>query len=152
MRHIKIITLSVVLMALFSISATFAGSFPSFLVGTWKVENQNTYEQWDRQDSHHLKGVGYKINDGQKVITEYLDIKYVGKDIIYSATVLSQNDGKTITFTLNHRNGNIFSFENPRHDFPKKIIYQKISDDEIFIEVTGAADKGFSYNMKRKQN
>lgn len=157
MRHFKTITLSLILMTFFGISTGFAHNFPAFLEGTWKAEGQNIYEHWDRPDGTHLKGYGYKIIEGKQVITEYLEIKFVDGDLIYAATVLNQNDGKTIHFTLNYRTEHltdpeekIFSFENPDHSFPKRIVYRKINSDEIFVEVRGKGNEGFAYTMKRQ--
>jgi uncharacterized protein YciI len=43
-----------------------------------------------------------------------------------------------------------FTFENPNHDFPKKIIYQKLSDTEIFVQVSGDKQKVFAYKMQKQ--
>jgi len=42
---------------------------------------------------------------------------------------------------------NKLSFENEKHDFPNKIQYTQINENEIFVEVLGKNNEGFSYKM-----
>jgi len=133
--------------------STFAQStFPSFLEGTWKAEDKEIYEHWDKLNDNMLKGFGYKIKDKQWQVSEYLDISQNKKQIFYTATVTTQNQGKSIPFKLTVSDSKNFTFENPKHDFPKKIVYQKLSDTEFLVQVSGdASQRSFSYKMK-KQN
>jgi len=124
-------------------------SIPVFLQGTWKVENKETYEVWEMVTINEFVGESYKIEDGTKVVTEKLSIKNDENGIIYTAVVLKQNQGKGINFMLNQVNENTYSFENPSHDFPKKIVYQEISDNQVYVQVLGKNEKGFSFNMFR---
>lgn len=121
---------------------------PFFLRGTWKMENQEVYEHWDKLNDRTMKGFTYKMADDLMVITEYLDLSRTGNEITYTATVLNQNQGKGITF-YHTPSDSSFVFENPEHDFPKRIEYRKISDKEIFVTVSGSGDRGFSYTMNR---
>lgn len=125
-------------------------SIPSFLQGTWKIENKEHFEHWDQLDNQTLRGFAYKLENGQMKVSEYLDISERDKTILYTATVLNQNNGKGVEFKL-IRADSIVIFENPVHDFPKKISYQKLSNNEIFVQVSDGKQKTFSYKMK-KQN
>lgn len=114
-------------LSLFLISATFtqvlAQQLPDFLPGTWKVENKEIYEHWDKINDNNLKGFSYKMKDGKMVVTEYLEIKRNDKNVIYTATVLKQNQGIGIDFKLTQFDS-LYSFENPSHNFPKnKMIF-----------------------------
>lgn len=122
-----------------------------FLVGTWKVEGKETYEVW-KKTSNELTGSSYTIKNGEKIVTENLFIKTLNGNIVYEAMVLNQNEGKPIAFTLNSNTANGYSFENPTHDFPTKIIYRKISNSEMTVEVLGADDQGFSLKFIRQEN
>jgi hypothetical protein len=124
-----------------------AQQFPAFLHGTWKLENKETYEHWDLLNENSLKGFSYKITNGKMVVTEYLEINKIGDEIIYTATVLNQNQGVGIDFKLNKKEG-IYLFENPNHDFPKFIQYEIISDNEMKIEV-GTVENNFSLIFQR---
>jgi uncharacterized protein YciI len=121
---------------------------PVFLQGTWKMENRDVYEHWDTINEHSMKGFAYKMDNGQMLISEYLDLSQTNNEITYTATVLTQNQGRGISFQLT-RSGAVWVFENPMHDFPQKITYSQRSENSIFVEVSGSGEKGFSYNMNR---
>lgn len=139
-----------ILIFLASSTAFAQSNFPDFLRGTWKMENKEIYEHWDMLNENSLKGFSYALNNGRIAVIEYLDITHLSNEITYTATVVGQNQGKGIGFKLT-KTGEIYTFENPNHDFPKKIVYQKFSDTEIFVEVSDGKGKGFSYKMT-KQN
>lgn len=145
MKHIFFI------ITLLAVNLTFGQSgIPDFLHGTWKMENEDVYEHWDKLNSRILKGFSYKIKNGQIEISEYLDISEKNNQTIYTAAVINQNNGKGIEFKLTKADST-FTFENPDHDFPKKISYQKLSDNEIFIQISDGNQKSFSFKMI-KQN
>ncbi len=121
-----------------------------FMIGTWKMEGKDQYEVWEKTKNKEFIGYSYKINNNEKIITETLSIKLMDDQIFYEATVPDQNDGKTIRFTLNAEINEYLSFENIEHDFPKKIQYKKINDDEIEVTVLGDQDNGFSYTQRKQ--
>lgn len=102
------------------------------------------YEFWEKSDAG-LSGYSFKIVNEEKVVTEDIAIKQAGETIVLEATVPDQNEGATVTFTLNPAIKNYLSFENLQHDFPKKIQYEKIDDRRIKVNVEGANGRGFSY-------
>lgn len=139
------------LTTLFVIKTAFVQTkLPDFLQGRWKMENKEVYEHWDRLNDQAMKGFSYSIKNGQVKVSEYLNIARDSKSIIYTATVLNQNQGKEIEFKMTKAD-DIWVFENPLHDFPQKIVYQKISGNEIIVELSGSGQKKFSYKMI-KQN
>jgi hypothetical protein len=117
-----------------------------FLVGTWKMEGKENYESWEKLN-HIFKGQSYKMVDGQKIVTEIIELRSDGDQIIYTPRVFDQNEGRPIQFILLKFDENVFSFENSDHDFPKKIQYKKRSKNELLISVLGENDKGFSYKL-----
>jgi len=122
-----------------------------FLVGTWKIEGKEQYEAWEKNSKNEFSGHSYKIDENQKTNLESSAIKMIDNQIIYEATVPDQNDRKTIQFILNSDIKSYFSFENIRHDFPKKIQYHKKSENEITIRVLGDEGKGFSYTLIKQE-
>jgi hypothetical protein len=115
------------------------------------MEGKEQYEVWEKNKNNELIGHSYKLNNNQKTISETLLIKKTGNQIIYEATVPDQNEGKTIQFILNADIKSYLSFENDKHDFPKKIQYKKINDDEIEVTVSGEKGKGFSYTQLKQK-
>ncbi|MBN9293667.1 MAG: hypothetical protein J0G96_06785 [Flavobacteriia bacterium] len=138
-----------IILAIFSVEYTFSQTtFPSFLEGTWKMENRDIYEHWDQLNPHSLKGFSYEISEGKRNITEYLDIAEDKGKINYTATVIGQNSGKGVTFRL-IKSDSVFVFSNPSHDFPKKIVYKKRSETEILVTISNEKDKEFSYTLHK---
>jgi hypothetical protein len=122
-----------------------------FLKGIWKVEHKENYEAWKINNDNSLEGNSYKIRNSAKRIDEYLSIKAVNGEIIYTAKVLDQNNGHPVDFTLNTAVTDKFSFENAAHNFPRKIQYTKLNDSTLFIAVLGENNKGFSYRMIKQR-
>jgi uncharacterized protein YciI len=140
------------MLILFLTGMTFAQSeMPFFLVGTWKMDDKELYEHWDKLNDQSLKGFSYSMSSGQMVVMEYLNITQTQNEIVYKATVINQNQGRDINFKLTGAD-NAYVFENPGHDFPKKIVHQKLNETELFVEVSDGNKKGFSYKMKKQLN
>lgn len=126
--------------------STAQNALPIFLEGTWKMENAEIYEHWDQLNNQTLKGFSYAVNNENVQVTEYLEITQNKKRVSYAATVLNQNNGKTIIFTQTaHKEA--FVFENKKHDFPQKIVYQKLNDQEVLVEVSTNNSKKYSYKL-----
>ncbi len=124
-------------------------AFPGFLEGTWKAENRDAYEHWDKLNESSLKGFAYKLEEERIRVTEYLEIGRKNQGLVYTATLADQNQGKGVDFRLVAAEGT-WTFINPGHDFPQKIVYRELSANEVFVEVSGGDGKGFSYKMIRQ--
>jgi uncharacterized protein YciI len=141
--------LFIILTTIFSYFTFGQTEFPDFLQGTWKIENKEVYEHWDKLNDKTLKGISYKLNGGQMHISEYLEICQQNNQTIYTASVINQNNGKSIDFKR-IKIDSTFTFENSNHDFPKRIVYQKMSDTEISVQVSDGNEKGFAYKMTKQ--
>jgi len=121
-----------------------------FFLGTWKREHKEQYEVWEKEGSLALKGYGFTIKEGMRVISETLSLRQMGDQVMYEARVPDQNDGKAVQFVLQKGIDSLFSFENPNHDFPQKIQYKKLDKDRLKVKVLGEDDRGFSYVQVRQ--
>jgi len=119
---------------------------PSFLAGTWKRINTETYEHWDQLNDRTLKGFAYKKDGDRMIVLEYLEITRQGSSILYTASVPDQNEGKPIDFRLVNSDGR-WVFENRKHDFPKQIIYEQPSEGEITVTLSDGAQKKRTIRM-----
>src|SRR5690606_37676524 len=127
--------LLVILTSIVSHLAFGQAEVPYFLQGTWKIQNKEIYEHWDKLNDKTLKGFSYKLNDGQMKVSEYLKIKQHDNHIVYTASVINQNQRKAVDLKLIKTDSN-FTIEYPNLDFPNKIVYQHLSDTEIFLQVS----------------
>ena len=135
----------------FGMSAIFSQeNFPHFLEGKWKVESQESYEEWTKHGDNSLKGISYTLKNGEFKLSEYLDIKVINKEVYYIPTVIGQNYNQEIRFKL-RKFDKSYIFENPLHDFPKVIQYNFKNKDTLGIVVGDGANKKFSYRLIKQK-
>ena len=145
----KIIIYLSLILFLFSCSGNKIDKLDLF-IGTWKLEGQDKFEFWEKQNKSKLIGNVYKFVDNEKIILENLSISEIDGKITLEAIVLNQNEGKPVEFILNEEEKECFSFENLNHDFPKKIQYKEISGNKMEISIYGEEGKAFSYNQLKE--
>ena len=112
------------------------------LMGKW-VNASNPamqYEEWTDTDSGGYAGVGYVIEDGDTTFFESLEIVKVNGVWTYNAQVNGGNNGEVIPFTLSRQSQQRIEFRNDGHDFPKKIGYEFVSEDELQAYIEGPRD------------
>ena len=123
--------------------------------GTWERidKSENQFETWEVAGKTQLKGKAIKIISQDTTLLETLEILQKGKKIYYLATVIGQNQGKSIPFLLTQQQDKIFRFENQKHEYPQVIEYTFLSDTEFSVQV-GALESGQitkSFGMKFQQ-
>lgn len=125
----------------------FAQSFPEVFIGTWKDSVTGIYETWEEAGDKHLKGFSYEIKNGEKVISEYIDLTIDGNNMVYTVSVKNQNNEKPVSFVLSATDS-IYTFVNSAHDFPTYISYIVVSPDNIRAKV-GNKSRNFTLNYRR---
>lgn len=119
------------------------------LEGVWRMETKKgfMYEEWKKMDKNHLQSRGYMIRGVDTINTERVSLTRTKENIFYTPTVENQNDKKPIAFKLTSSTGNVFVFENPEHDFPKRIVYNLVSTDSLhaYIDDGKEATKKIQY-------
>jgi hypothetical protein len=112
------------------------------LMGKWvNATNQAMqYEEWRTTNPEGYAGVGYVIEAGDTTFFESLEIVKVNGVWTYHAKVDAGNDGEVIPFTLSRQSQQRIEFRNNGHDFPKKIGYEFISEDELQAYIEGPRD------------
>jgi hypothetical protein len=103
------------------------------LEGVWKMKTKKgaICEEWKKIDKNSLQSRGYMIKGTDTVINERVVLTRTKEDIFYTSTVEDQNDKKPVAFKLTSSSGNVFVFENPEHDFPKRIVYSLVTADSL---------------------
>ncbi|WP_412466782.1 DUF6265 family protein [Pedobacter sp. KLB.chiD] len=112
----------------------------SFILGSWEMQmpKSKIVEQWSQGDDKILKGKSYRVSaKGDSVLTETLQIRTKGKEVFYCSTVAKQNEGKEVCFKLISTKNKIYIFENAAHDFPQRIVYQKLGKNEMLAWIEG---------------
>lgn len=127
------------------------------LKGVWKMNNKRATicEEWEKIDKNYMQSKGYMIKGTDTIINERVALTRTKEDIFYTSTVESQNEKKPVTFKMTSATENIFVFENPLHDFPKRIVYQLISADSLYAFIDDAIEgtkKVQHFHYSRQKN
>lgn len=81
-----------------------------------------------------------------------MDLFQKSDSLILKISVKDQNNEKPVSFYLTKSNDNQLVFENPKHDFPNKIVYNKINSDSIVATIEGIKNgktQSEAFPMKR---
>jgi hypothetical protein len=124
------------------------------LVGLWKMETNRgvLYEEWQVQNDQTLKGRSFKVNNTDTVVLERTTLSLKGNSIIYSPAVTNQNNGQSVPFTLISAGNQRYVFENKKHDFPQRVIYQLGSNNVLQARIEGTKNgkqMGSDFNYSR---
>jgi hypothetical protein len=110
-----------------------------WLLGKWENNSAdgNLSESWTKVNDSIYDGESYFIKGKDTLHFEKIQMKQKGEDLFYIATVKGQNNDKPVTFKHNDTIEKQLVFENPKHDFPQKIVYSQITKDSIVIQISG---------------
>ena len=111
----------------------------NWLLGNWenKSADGNLLETWKKVNDSVYDGESYFIKGKDTLHFEKIQMKQKGEALFYIATVKGQNNDKPVTFIHNDTIEKQLVFENPKHDFPQKIVYSRITKDSIIIQISG---------------
>ena len=95
-------------------------------------------ERWKQENDSVYLGESYFVMNGKDtVFAETVRLEETGGKLKYIVTVPGQNNGQPVPFEMTSATENQLVFENSQHDFPSKIIYNKITADSIMAEISG---------------
>lgn len=112
----------------------------NWLIGKWgHTSKEGTLtETWVKTNDSVYKGATYFVVGGKDtVFAETVDLIQENDKLAYIASVPGQNKEKPVRFDMTSISDNTIIFENPAHDYPNKIVYNKIGNDSVFAEIFG---------------
>ena len=114
----------------------------NWLIGQWQNSSSegNATETWNKLNDSTFRGESYFVVGKDTVSSETIGLEQRGKELFYIPTIKEQNGGQPVKFTLTNSSNNQLIFENPKHDFPQKISYTKISTDSLLAEISGIVE------------
>jgi hypothetical protein len=117
------ITLFVAALVMLSQSAPNVGDL-AWLAGCWESSRAGRHisEQWMAPEGNTLMGMSRTVAGGKTSEYEFLLIREGARGLEYVAKPSGQAEG---TFTSVRVSANEVVFENPTHDFPTRVIYQR---------------------------
>lgn len=140
----KNITAILLLTAIFMITACDQKQvkLPVWLEGNWATGDTLglSAEAWEVINDQYMSGEGLFILKDNSTVIELLNIFIKDGALFYTAIVPNQNNGEEIMFIDTHNYADSLVFENPLHDYPKKIIYYKKDINTVAVYIYGDGD------------
>jgi hypothetical protein len=127
-----------------------------WLLGKWenKSDEGHLIETWTKVNDSLFVGESYFIKEKDTLHSEKIELKQKRENLFYISTIKGQNNDKPITFKHNIEKEKQWIFENPKNDYPKKIIYKPFAKDHLLIEISGMEQEKPSstqYSMKKTE-
>lgn len=125
-----------------------------WLLGTWenKTSRGSMFETWKKISDTNYEAKSYVIREKDTMVFESITLKVSGNEIHYIPTVKNQNEGLPVIFKATAYTETKMIFENPEHDFPQVISYNRISSDSLVAKISGiknGQERSQSFSMKK---
>jgi uncharacterized protein DUF6265 len=148
---LKLTILSLLLLATLPAQTTTTLADLAWLTGDWQTPpggRAQIEEHWTKAAGGSMIGMGRTIAGEKTWEFEYLRIEQRADGIYYVAHPKGQCPGTD--FKLTRASATDVVFENPQHDFPKRIIYRKDGDDGLAASIDGGeGTKSMSFTYRR---
>jgi Domain of unknown function (DUF6265) len=155
MRRIYLTVIVAVFIVSFGVSGTTAGQNDiaqlSWIAGDWQTApggRAQIEEHWTLPAGGSMLGMSRTVAGGKTAEFEFLRIEQREDGIYYVA----QPKGRcpATDFKLTRVASQEAVFENPQHDFPKRIVYRKTADDSLTASIDGGeGTKAMSFAFRR---
>jgi hypothetical protein len=116
-------------------------ALPVWMAGCWSGERagERFHERWVIADASTLLAVAHTTKGGRMTAFEFLRVIVRNGKSVYVA----QPGGAPPTeFTATTTTGDRIVFENPAHDFPKRVIYRRDGTEGLIASIDGGTDSG----------
>jgi len=112
----------------------------AWLSGCWATTNQETGsgEQWMPPAGGTMLGMNRTVRDSKTVAFEFMRI--IEKDDGGLEFIASPSGQAMASFLMVSVKDREVIFENPDHDFPRRIIYRLLSDGDLLGRIEGTID------------
>lgn len=122
-----------------------------WLPGTWVRTNnkpgQTGQEKWEIPSAEKLTGKGFTLKGADTVFVEKLAIIRKGNNLFY--VVNTPTDPKPTYFKFTSITNDSFVCENPKHDFPQKIVYKR-TGDKVKATISGQGESVDFFFVKKE--
>ena len=125
-----------------------------WLIGKWEQKSDQgiVTETWEKVNDSTYKGQSYFIKIKDTLHFETMQLNQKGENIFYTSIVKGQNNDTPLTFNLSNITKKQLVFDNPKNEYPRKIVYKQITNDSIIATISGiqqGKSSSESYYMKK---
>ncbi|HOD10704.1 MAG TPA: DUF6265 family protein [Flavobacterium sp.] len=127
----------------------------NWFLGEWKNTSpeMDFTENWKKETDSSYRAQSFIVAANDTVFFEHVLLEEANDSLFYRAYERKEKLSQAVSFYATKIDSNQIIFENPKHDFPTKIIYKKVTTDSIVASIYGK-QKGKSvsetFPMKRK--
>jgi hypothetical protein len=122
----------------------------SWMEGCWQQmgAEAGTVEQWMAPAAGLMLGMGRSVAEGRIRSYEQMRIEIINGRAVFTAKPSGQPEASFYAVELNDRS---VTFENLKHDFPTRVIYNHLPDGSIRARIEGDPPKkeGVDFPLKR---
>ena len=126
-----------------------------WILGTWEQKDKSEvifYELWEKVNDTVIVGKCYALNDEDTIISKTIQLIQRQDSLFYIPFIIRGNSHFPMSFFLVSASENKLLFENFNHDFPQKILYEKMGSELSVIEFSDTINDSWfthSYSMKK---
>ena len=124
----------------------------NWLLGPWIATDgdRTVTETWQKLSETTFEGTGVTTRGASRTIVdgESLRLLQMEQGVFYVSKVA--HNRLPIAFELTQCSSQRLLFENPAHDFPRRLEYIRDADGGMTVHVTDSGSKGFTLNFKRQ--
>jgi hypothetical protein len=123
----------------------------AWMQGCWSRAGSEpgTVEQWMAPAGGTMLGMSRTVKGGKTIEHEFIQIREVEPGVLGYIAMPSRQ--ATATFKLAKQENDTWTFENPAHDFPQRVIYRKDGAD-LAARIEGTRNgktRAIDFPMKR---
>ncbi len=115
-------------------------------------KESNFREIWTMKNDSTYMAKSFVTVGKDTVFSEEVEVIERNDSLFYNVVAKGQNSDKSVAFYMTKADDNEVVFENPKHDFPTKIKYTKITNDSIVATISGiqnGKESSESFPMKK---
>ncbi|MFV8356006.1 DUF6265 family protein [Flavobacterium sp. XS1P32] len=111
----------------------------SWLLGNWesKSDEGTLTESWSKVNDSTFQATSYFIKEKDTIHFESITLQQKGEVLVYSATIIGQNNDKAVAFKQTNETPQQLTFENLKHDYPQKITYAHKTTADLTVKISG---------------
>jgi len=102
----------------------------NWLLGKWEhTSDQGTMtEIWKQDSDTAYTAKSFVIKNKDTLFSESVRLVRRDENLVYIVKTNDGKESKPVEFALTSLQDNMLTFENPKHDFPDKIVYENFGD------------------------
>lgn len=127
-----------------------------WLLGEWETKDSlgMLTEAWQTLDDSTYVGQSFYITPKNDTVhRETIELMQKDQFLIYSTSIKGEDDNEPTPFQMTESTDSLLVFENPKHNYPQKIRYQRNADKSMLAIISGKQNGKQSvdkYILRRK--